>query len=139
MGRRVLPVVLVLLAACADASGRHGLATSVLVLAIPAAAAAALTRFGELVELPGRVRGVVALRVDVALGALALVAVVVSAAARAGAVEGTGVPPLAVSALLASVVAFALQAVVALLAPTVRAERPPRRRPVAADEPAQAA
>jgi hypothetical protein len=139
MGRRVLPVVLVLLAASADASGRHGLGTSLLVLAIPAAAASALTRFGELVQLPGRVRGVAAVRADVALGVLALVAVMVAAAARAGAVEGAGVPPVAVSAVVACVTAFALQAVVALLVPVVRVDRPERRRATPADEPAQAA
>jgi hypothetical protein len=139
MGRRLLPVMLVLLAALADARGRHGLGTSLLVLAIPAAAASALMRFGELVQLPGRVRGTAAMRADVALGVLALVAVVVAAAARGGAVEGAGVPPIAVSALVACVGAYALQAFVALLVPTGRVERPARRRPAAADEPAQAA
>jgi hypothetical protein len=139
MGRRVLPVVIVLLAALADGRGRHGLGTSLLVLAIPAAAASALTRFGELVQLPGRVRGVAAVRADVALGVVALVAVVVAAAARGGMVEDAAVPPLAVSAVVASVTAFALQAFVALLVPVDRVERPARRRAVPADEPAQAA
>jgi hypothetical protein len=115
MGRRVLPIVLVLAAAVADASGLRTVATYLLVAAVPAAAAAALTVFGELVQRPGRSRGVGLARTEAALSALALVAVVVAGAARGAAVEGAGVPPLAVSALVACIAAFALQACITLL------------------------
>jgi hypothetical protein len=137
----MLPVVLVLLAVAADRHGLHAAGTYLLVGAVPAAAVAALTRFGELVELPGRTRGVVALRAEVVLGGLALVAVVVAAAARAGAVEGGGIPPLAVSALVACLAAFALQAFVSLLVPAARPQPRARARPdeQAAEQPAQAA
>lgn len=136
-------MVLVLFAALADARGLGGLGTLLLVAAVPAAAAAALTVFGELVQLPARARGVAAARVESALGAIGLATIVVAAAARAGAVDGAGVPPLAVSAVVVCVGAYALQAFVALWAPFGRGdvrERP--RVPAAAAEqaePAQAA
>ena len=110
---------------------------------MPAAAAAALTVFGELVQLPARARGVAAARAESALGALGLATVVVAAAARAGAPDGAGVPPLAVSAVIACVAAFALQACLALWAPFGRGDDPraPARRAAPAEqpEPAQAA
>jgi hypothetical protein len=140
MGRRVLPVVLVLLAVAADSRGLHAVGTYLLVVTVPAAAAAVLTRFGELVQLPGKTRGVAALRAEVVLGVVALVTVVVAAAARGGAVEGGGIPPVAVSALVACLAALALQAFVALLAPPVRPDARPRVRPnEPSEEPAQAA
>jgi hypothetical protein len=141
MGRRLLPVVLVLVAVAADGRARHGLATLALVCAVPAAAAAALTVFGTLVELPGRARGTAALRVDVGLGAFALAAIVAAAAARAEAVDGAAVPPLAVSGAVAALAAYALQALVAVLAPPRAATREPARRtpPAEQPEPAQAA
>ena len=140
MGRRVLPVALVLLAVVADRRGLLELGALLLVLAVPAAAGAALTVFGNLLALPPGARGVVFGWAEVVLGAFALVAVVVAAAARASAVEGAGVPPLAVSAVVACVTAFALQAFVALLAPE-RAPRPRERRPGSPEqaEPARAA
>jgi hypothetical protein len=116
MGRRALPFVLVLAAAVADASGLPSVGTVVLVAAVPAAAAAALTVFGELVQLPGRSRGIALARTEAVLSAFALVAVIVAAAARGAAVDGAGVPPLAVSALVACIAAFALQAFVTLMA-----------------------
>jgi hypothetical protein len=141
MGRRALPFVLVLAAAVADASGAGLVATYLLVAAVPAAAAAALTVFGELVERPGRSRGVALARTECVLSVLALVAVVVAAAARGAAVDGAGVPPLAVSALVACIVAFALQAFVTLLA-LLQVAAPYERqepRPVEPAEPARAA
>ena len=143
MGRRVLPVALVLLAVATDRRGLHALATVLLVCAVPAAAAAALTAFGGLVQLPGRARGTAAARAHVVLGAFALTAVVAAAAAREGAVDGAGVPPLAVSAAVAALAAYALQGLVALIAPArlVEPREPVRRAPAAAEqpEPAQAA
>jgi hypothetical protein len=116
MLRRALPVALVLVAAGADGAGLHLVAFYLLVAAVPAAAAAALTVLGQLVVLPGG-GGLFAARVQALLGALGLAAVVVAAAARANAVEGASVPPLAASALVACLGAFALQGLVALVSP----------------------
>ena len=46
MGRRAIPVGLVVAAAAADGAGAHGLAFYALLLAVPAAAVAALETFG---------------------------------------------------------------------------------------------
>jgi hypothetical protein len=116
MPRRTLPVALVLAAAVADGGGLHLVAFYLVVAAVPAAAAAALTVFGELVQRPPGTR-LAAARVQSLLGALGLAAVVVAASARANSVDGDGVPPLAASALVACLAAFALQGLVALLAP----------------------
>jgi hypothetical protein len=136
MGRRVLPVALVLLAVVVDRRGSHALATLLLVCAVPAAAAAALTAFGGLVQLPGKVRGTAAARAQVALGAFALVAVVAAAAARESAVDGAAVPPLAVSGVIAALAAYGLQGLVALVAPVRLAEpRGAARRTAPAEQP----
>jgi hypothetical protein len=113
MLRRSLPVALVLAAVAADGVGLHLLAFYVLVAAVPAAAAAALTVLGELVLLSGRAR--VAAALQALLSALVLAAVVVAAAARSNAVDGDSLPPLAASALIACLGAFALQGFVALV------------------------
>ena len=47
MGRRWIPVALVLAAAAADGAGAHGVAFYALRAAVPAAAVAALEAFGE--------------------------------------------------------------------------------------------
>jgi hypothetical protein len=135
MGRRLLPVALVLVAVAADGRAHRTLATLALVCAVPAAAAAALTVFGTLVELPGRARGTAFLRVDVGLGALALAAIVVAAAARAHAVDGAAVPPLAVSAVAAALAAYALQGLVVLVAPAPSRPRAAARHAPAAEQP----
>jgi hypothetical protein len=116
MPRSVLPVALVLAAAVADGSPLHPAAPYLLVAAVPAAAVAALTVFGELVQLSGGA-SVAAARAQALLGAVGLAAVVVAAAARTNAVGGEGLPPLAASAVAACLAAFALQGLVALLAP----------------------
>jgi hypothetical protein len=117
MPRRALPVALVLAAAVADGTPLRVAAPYLLVAAVPAAAVAALTVFGELVELPGGT-SVAAARAQALLGALGLVAVVVAASARTNAVDGEGLPPLAASAVVACLAAFALQTLVALVAPS---------------------
>jgi hypothetical protein len=114
MLRRALPVALVLAAVAADAAGLHVVATYVLVASVPAAAAAALTVLGEGVLRPGGLARLAAYTQALLAGA-GLAAVVVAAAARANAVEGEGLPPLAASAVVAGLGAFALQAFVALL------------------------
>lgn len=96
MASRVLPVGLLLATLLADAQGLHRLGFYVLVAAIPAAAVAALSAFGDLVELPGRSAGEGLARLEVVLGGLGLVLVLVAAATRGQASET--VPALAGSA-----------------------------------------
>ena len=50
MGRRVLPALLVAIAAVADLSGSHSLALDALLLAVAFAAVAALVSFGEYLD-----------------------------------------------------------------------------------------
>src|SRR5205085_4294080 len=78
---RALPFVLALAVVGADSEGRHSLALALLLVAIPAAGAAALTAFGD--ALDGICRGPRPL-----LAALALVLLVVSAALRTPAAVG---------------------------------------------------
>ena len=99
---RALPVVL--LAGAMLAHGRT--AFYLLLAAVPAAAVAALSLFGELVDLPGRAR----LRLDVALAALGLLCVVVAAASRGQAPEAA----LAGSAAIAALAVYGAQTLAAL-------------------------
>jgi hypothetical protein len=113
MGRRVLPALLVVVAGLADAQGAHGLALDVLMLAVAFAAVAALTSFGEYLDSGGD--GVAALQA--LLWAVSVVLLVLSCAVRRHAVHG--VPPLAVSSLVACLGIFAVKATVAV-APHLR-------------------
>jgi hypothetical protein len=109
MARRAVPVVLVVAAAAADGAGAHALAFYSLLLAVPAAAVAALDAFGHVLD--GAQDHLHAL-----LWTVVLALVVVGAAARAPAVTEGAVPMLARSALLACLVVFCVQAVVAAAA-----------------------
>jgi hypothetical protein len=120
VGRRLLPVALVVSAAAADARELHEVAFYLLVAAVPAAAVSALSLFGEALDLPGDG----AVRLQAALAALGLVLVLVAAAIR-GQNPVTEVPPVAVSALMAALGVFAVQAVAALASPFA-ASRPHR-------------
>ena len=95
MASRALPVGLLLLTLVMDGQGRHQTALYVLLIALGAAVAGALSVFGELVELPGRASRVGALRLETICLALGAALVLVAAAARAQAAEG--VPALGVS------------------------------------------
>lgn len=114
---RMLPAALVLAAAVADGAGRHDAAFYLLLAAVPAASAAALLAYGELVVA----RGALA-RFNVVLSALTLLFTVLGSAARAGAAEP---PPVAFTALGACVTVVGLQGLLALL---VLAQPTPRRR-----------
>jgi hypothetical protein len=104
VGRRVLPALLVALAALADSQGAHGLALYSLLLAVPLATVAALTSFGEYLDARGEtMAGLHAL-----LWAVAVVLLVLSCAVRRHALHG--VPPLAVSTLVACLGIFAVKA-----------------------------
>lgn len=108
MVARALPFVLALAVVGADAKGRHSLALALLLAAIPAAGAAALTAYGDALDgLCGGMRPLVA--------ALALLLLVTSAALRSPAVVG-GVPALALSAAVAAAGLYALQGTAAFVA-----------------------
>ena len=108
MGRRLLPALLVVVAAFADGRGRHALALDALLLAVPFAAVCAIAAFGG--YLDRRDDAVVALQA--LLWGVALVLLVLSCEVRSNAIHG--VPPLAVSSLVACLGTFAIKAAVAV-------------------------
>jgi hypothetical protein len=109
--------VLVLLAAAAvDRLGAHELAFYLLLAAVVVTAHTALDAYGRLVELPGNAPDLAAARLQAGLGFCALVLVVVAAAVRAPVLGDGSVPPLGLSALVASLLLLATQAAVRLLA-----------------------
>ena len=109
MGRRLLPVALVLIAAAADGAGSHGLAFYALLAAVPTAAVAALDAFGGALEHSQE-------RLHALLWAVVLVLTVAGAAARAPALAEGSVPALGRSAVPACLAIFCIQAVVGLIA-----------------------
>lgn len=115
MGRRVLPALLVVVAAFADARGAHGLALDALLGAVPFAAVSALVGFGEYLEArEDAVAGLQALLWTLAVGLLVL-----SCAARSPATETHVLPPLGASALVGCLAVLAIKACVAV-APQLR-------------------
>jgi hypothetical protein len=118
MLRRLLPLGPVLLAALADGAGLHRLAFYALLLAVPAAVAAALTCFGDALG-SGPEESLQAL-----LAALVLLLVVAGAAARAPYLTQGTLPTAAVSALVATLVLLGLMVVAGL--PAFVAELRPR-------------
>ena len=103
---RVLPSILILAALLADAAGGHGVALALVFLAIPAAFAFALACYGDALEVRCSV-------VRPAVAGLAAVLLVLSAALRSSAVGG--IPALAVSALVATLLLYGALAAAALL------------------------
>jgi hypothetical protein len=124
MATRALPVGLLLLTLVMDAEGLQQTGLYVLVLALAAAVAGALSAFGDLVELPGRAGGVAAARLETFGCALGAVFVLVAVAARARAGVAGGVPALGVSGAVGAL--FLLGPV--LLASAVRTGAPLLRR-----------
>jgi len=111
----VLPGLLVVVAAFADARGAHGLAFNALLGAVPFAAVSALVGFGEYLEhREDPVAGLQALLWTLATGLLVL-----SCAARSPATETNALPPLGASALVGCLAVLAIKACVAL-APQLR-------------------
>lgn len=104
----MLPAVLVGVAAVADFHGAHGIARDALLAAVPFAAVAALVAFGDWLDARGD--GVAGLQAALSAGVVALL--VLSCAVRSSALHG--VPPLAISSLVAALGLFALKAVVAV-------------------------
>jgi hypothetical protein len=115
LGRRVLPALLVVIAAFADARGAHGLAFDALLGAIPFAAVSALVGFGEYLEQrEDSVAGLQAL-----LWTLAVALLVLSCAARSPATQTHALPPLGASALVGCLAVLAIKVCVAV-APQLR-------------------
>ena len=111
----MLPALLVIAAAYADARGAHGLAFDALLGAIPFAAVSALVCFGGYLEnRDDTIGGLQALLWTLALGLLVL-----SCAARSPATETHALPPLGASALVGCLAIFAIKACVAV-APQLR-------------------
>ncbi|MDX6488692.1 MAG: hypothetical protein QOK13_1307, partial [Gaiellaceae bacterium] len=111
---RVLPAALAFVAVLADSHGRHEIAYWLVVAAVPAAACAALSGFGTLVEALPRSDEEARARALTALGGLALALVVLAAAVRSPAHLDRTVPALGSSALVAALALYGFQAVVAL-------------------------
>jgi len=121
MGSRLLAPGIALGALLADAAGVHGLARWLVLLAVPAAAAAAFVGVSDALAGLGAMRGITA--------SLALVLLVVGSAAREGAPRGASVPALAVSSVALALVCYGIPALAWLLEPLrpVRTARPTPR------------
>jgi hypothetical protein len=115
MARRFLPASLACVALIFDLQGNHGGAIAFLFLAIPAAFVLALDCFGDMLES----RCTIARPV---IAGLSLFLLVLSAALRSQAVVG-GVPTLAVSALVLSLLLYGV-----LVLASVRVTAPRRRQ-----------
>ena len=120
MGRRLLPVALVVAAVWADSRDLHEIGFYLLIAAVPAAAVSALSLFGDLVDLPARAPGERRTRLETALASLGLLFLLVAAALRGQGAE-TEVPPLAVSMLVACLLVFGAQVLTAV-APALERE-----------------
>jgi hypothetical protein len=113
--RRALPVALVLAVVALDAAGARDLALYALLAAIAAAFAAALATYAALVDARAARRPAALAGAQAFLWAVAVVALVGGAAARAPVVLEDGVPPVGRSAVGLCLLVFALKA--ALLVP----------------------
>ena len=105
----MLPVVLAVLAAFADARGAYGLAFDALLGAIPFAAVAALVGFGEYLEH----RADSLLGLQAFLWTLVLGLLVLSCAARSPATQTHSLPALGASALVGCLALLVIKAFVA--------------------------
>jgi len=119
LGSRLLPLTLAIGALLADASGAHRVAFYLVLLAIPGAAAAAFLGAGDAFDKEGAwLRGIST--------TVALTLLVLGSAVRENAPHGAGVPTLAVSAVVAAVIAYAIPALAWVLEPLLPH---PRTRP----------
>jgi hypothetical protein len=109
---RAMAVILLLAAIGADALDAQGAAFYLLLAAVVVTAHAALQAYGRLVELPGTAPTLAAARLNATLGVLALSLVLVAAAVHA---HGA-VPPVGISAAVASLALLGLQGAVKLAA-----------------------
>ena len=105
MGSRLLPLFLALAATLADFLGAHGLGGWLVLLAVPAAAAAVVVAAGERAFL----------RTGLCTFALALF--LLASAVRHGAPVGAAVPALAVSAVIGAAIVYVLPVLFWVLQP----------------------
>ena len=111
-----MPLCLAITALVAEGTGLGGLALYVVLVTVPAAAAAAFVAISDVLdERPALIRATTS--------SLALLFVVVSSAVREGAAQGAGIPPLATYALVAAVLAYVRPAVLWVLEPVARPGR----------------
>jgi peptidoglycan/LPS O-acetylase OafA/YrhL len=118
MGSRLLPLALVAGALLAYGLGFHRGASYLVLLAVPAAAAAAFVAVADVMEGKDAWPRAIAT-------AIALVILLLGAAVGANAPDGAAVPALAVSTLVATLVVYSLPLMGWLLEPL----RPRRRDP----------
>jgi hypothetical protein len=120
MAMRALPVGLLLLTLVVDAQGLHRAGFYLLVFALAAAAVAALSAFGDLVEA-----GESYARLEAVVGGLSVLLVLVAAAARGQTAGAETVPPVATSGTIGALLLLGLAALVRTGAP--RLHRAPAR------------
>jgi len=120
MGSRLLPLVLAAGALLADGLGFHHGAFYLVLLTVPAAAAAAFVGVADVME--GKQAWARAIGT-----ALALVMLLLGATVRAGAPDGAAVPALAVSTLVAVLVVYSAPLLGWLVEPLRQRSREPRR------------
>jgi hypothetical protein len=110
MGSRLLPFSLTIVAIAAAAGGAQGVALYVGLLAVPAAAAAAFVGISDVLEgRPALLRAITS--------GFALTLLVAASAVRENAPRGAGVPPFAMFAVVAALLAYVVPAVVWVLEP----------------------
>jgi hypothetical protein len=109
VGRRAIPALLVFAAAIADATAAHGLARALLLCAVPFAAVAAITAFGECLGTEADSLA----WLQAILSSLVVVLLVCSCALRSTAVQG--VPHAAVSSVIGALAVLVLKAVLAFV------------------------
>ena len=121
MGSRLLPLVLAAAALAAGAARLDGLALWLVLLAVPAAAAAAFVAVSDALEgRPAHLRAVTT--------CFALTLVVVSSAVRENTPTGSAPSPLATWALLIALLAYTAPLVAWVLEPVRVPRRSPQRR-----------
>jgi hypothetical protein len=123
VGVRLLLPCTVLAAALLDAVGTHGAATLALVLAVPLAAVAALQVLDEALRRPRALESL-----QMVLAVIVLATVLLAAAIRSPLAAANEVPPAAVTALVACLVALGLQALATGAAAFLRRPRADVRR-----------
>jgi hypothetical protein len=119
MPSSTVTLALVAAATAADGAGAHGLASWLVLVAIPVAAAVAFAAAGDLVEEKRSLFSTLC-------PALVLVLLVLASAVRSNATVGAPVPRLTLSALGACLVLYVVQVFAAVV-------RTPRPQPIARD------
>jgi hypothetical protein len=114
MASRLLPPALAACALLADAGGVHGLAGWLVLIALPCAAGAAFVGVSDLLEGKSRLPGVTC--------SVALLLLVLASTVRDHAPRGAHVPTLAVTAVIAAIIVYAVPALLWVLEP-LRAPR----------------